>query len=204
MGEGESFGLPAKDLRTLRGLHTPVKIQRFLDGLTYQYADTAWSPQRALRERKGHCLEGALIAASALRLHGYPPLLMDLESVRDDDHVLAIYRERGLWGAVAKSNYSGLRARAPIYRTLRELALSYFPSYFNLRGEHSLRAYSCAVDLRRIDHLNWMTAEENLWCVTDLLIAARHYALFPDKVARALPRVDRRSFEAGLVGTVKH
>jgi hypothetical protein len=199
-----TFGLTPKDLRTLRALNTPVRIQRFLDDLPYQYSDTAWSPQRALRERRGHCLEGALIAAAALRLHGHPPLLMDLESVRDDDHVLAIYRERGLWGSVAKSNYSGLRARAPIYRTPRELALSYFPSYFNLRGEHSLRAYSRPVNLTRIDHHHWMTAEDDLWCVADLLIAARHYPLFPDKVARALPGVDRRMFQAGLVGSVKH
>ena len=199
-----TFGLTPKDLRTLRALATPVRIQRFLDQLPYQYSNTAWSPAHALRERRGHCLEGALIAAAALRLHGHPPLLMDLESVRDDDHVLALYRERGLWGSIAKSNYSGLRARAPIYRTLRELALSYFPSYFNLRGEHSLRNYSVPINLTRIDHLHWMTAEENLWCVTDLLIAARHYPLFPDKVARTLPRVDRRTFQAGLVGSVKH
>ena len=91
------FGLTAENFRTLRALKTPAKIQKFLDALPYQYADTAWSPQRALRERKGHCLEGALIAAAALRVSGYPPLLVDLEAVRDDDHVLAVYREHGLW-----------------------------------------------------------------------------------------------------------
>jgi len=89
----ETFGLTSENLRELRALKTPVRIQKFLDALTYQYGDTAWSPQRVLRERKGHCLEGALLAAAALRLNGYPPLLMDLEAVRDDDHVLAIYRE---------------------------------------------------------------------------------------------------------------
>jgi hypothetical protein len=201
---GEGFGLSAKDLRTLRALNTPVKIQKFLDGMTYQYADTAWSPQRALRERKGHCLEGALVAAAALRVNGHPPLVMDLESVRDDDHVVALYRERGLWGGIAKSNYAGLRFRAPVYRTLRELAMSYFENYYNLRGERSLRSYSVAVDLSRLDGKGWMTSEADVWCVPDLLIAVRHYALFPDKVARALPRLDRRSFEAGLHGTVKH
>jgi hypothetical protein len=200
----ETFGLAARDLRTLRSLNSPVKIQRFLDALTYQYADTAWSPQRALRERKGHCLEGALIAASAFRLNGHPPLLMDLEAVRDDDHVIALYRERGLWGGVAKSNYAGLRFRAPVYRTLRELALSYFEHYYNLRGERTLRSYSVAVNLARLDSQNWMTSEEDVWCVPELLIAARHFPLFSDKVARSLPRLDRRSFEAGQHGRIDH
>ena len=199
-----SFGLSAGDLRTLRGLKTPARIQKFIDALEYQYADTAWSPQRVLRERKGHCLEGALLAAAALRVNGRPPLLMDLESVHDDDHVVAVYRERGLWGGIAKSNFAGLRFRAPVYRTLRELALSYFEQYYNLRGERTLRSYSVPVNLKRLDDRHWMTSEEDVWCVPELLIAARHYALISDKVARALPRVDRRSFEAGMHGWTKH
>ena len=200
----KDFGLSAKDVRTLRSLNTPVKIQKFIDALTYQYADTAGSPQRVLRERAGHCLEGALLAAAAFRINGRPPLVMDLEGVRDDDHVVTLYRERGLWGAVAKSNYAGLRFRAPVYRTLRELAMSYFEHYYNLRGERTLRAYSAAVNLARLDSKNWMTSEEEVWCVPEALIAARHFELFPHKVARDLPRLDRRSFEAGKYGRVDH
>ncbi len=200
----ESFGLLPGDLRTLRALKTPAKIQKFVDAIEYQYADTAGSPARVLRERKGHCLEGALIAAAALRVNGHSPLVMDLEAVRDDDHVVALYRERGLWGGIAKSNFAGLRFRAPIYRTLRELALSYFEHYYNLRGERTLRSYSMPVNLARLDNQHWMTDEKDVWCVPELLIAARHYDLFPDKVARALPRLDRRSFEAGMHGRVKH
>ena len=200
----ESFGLSPENFRALRALKTPARIQKFIDALPYQYADTALSPQSALRERKGHCLEGALLAAAALRLNGHPPLLMDLEAVHDDDHVLAIYREGGLWGSIAKSNFAGLRFRAPVYRTLRELALSYFEHYYNLRGERTLRSYSVPVDLTRLDSQHWMTSEEDVWCVPEYLIAARHYPLFPDKVARALPRLDRRSFEAGMHGWKKH
>jgi len=200
----KSFGLSPENLRELRALKTPARIQKFVDALTYQYADTAWSPQRVLRERKGHCLEGALLAAAALRVNGHPPLLMDLEAVHDDDHVVAVYRESGLWGSIAKSNFAGLRFRAPIYRTLRELASSYFEHYYNLRGERTLRCYSGPVNLRRLDNRHWMTSEEDVWCVPELLIAARHYPLFPDRVARALPRVDRRSFEAGMHGWTKH
>jgi hypothetical protein len=191
-------------LRTLRALKTPARIQKFVDALDYQYADTAWSPAHVLRERKGHCLEGAILAAAALRVNGHPPLLMDLEAVRDDDHVVAVFREHGLWGGIAKSNFAGLRFRAPVYRTLRELALSYFENYYNLRGERTLRAYSQPVNLARLDRCRWMTSEEDVWCVPEALIAARHYPILPDKVARALPRVDRRSFEAGKHGWVRH
>ena len=203
-GRHESFGLPPRNLRTLRALNTPARIQQFVDALPYQYANTAWSPRRVLRERKGHCLEGALLAAAALRINGHPPLLMDMEAVHDDDHVVAIYRECGLWGSIAKSNFAGLRFRAPIYRTLRELALSYFEHYYNLRGERTLRSYSRPVNLARLDSRHWMTSEEDVWCVPECLSAARHYPLFPDKVARALPRLDRRSFEAGMHGWTKH
>ena len=198
------FGLSLEHLRTLRALNTPARIQQFIDALQYQYANTAWSPQRVLEERKGHCLEGAILAAAALRVQGHPPLLMDLEAVHDDDHVIAIYRERGLWGGIAKSNFAGLRFRAPVYRTLRELALSYFDHYYNLRGQRTLRAYSRPVNLAHLDRQNWMTSEEDVWCVPEALIAARHYALIPDKVARQLPRLDRRSFEAGMHGWIKH
>jgi hypothetical protein len=200
----ESFGLPPEISRALRRLNTPTRIQQFIDALPYQYGNTAWSPQRALRERKGHCLEGAMLAAAALRINGRPPLLMDLEAVHDDDHVVAIYRERGLWGGIAKSNFAGLRFRTPIYRTLRELALSYFEHYYNLRGERTLRSYSRPVNLERLDSRHWMTSEEDVWCVPEYLIAARHYPLFPEKVARGLPRLDRRSFEAGMHGWTKH
>jgi hypothetical protein len=204
LGKTRSFGLLPAELRTLRSLNTPARIQKFIDGLTYQYANTAGSPRRVLRERKGHCLEGALLAAAAFRVNGHPPLLMDLEAEHDDDHVVALYRERGLWGGVAKSNYAGLRFRAPVYRTPRELALSYFESYFNLRGERTLRAYSRPVNLAALDGRDWMTSEEQVWCVPELLIATRHYALIPRAVARALPRLDRRSFEAGTHGSIRH
>ncbi len=200
----EDFGLSAAELRMLRGLKTPALIQKFLDKMEYQYADTAGSVRWVLRERKGHCLEGALLAAAALRLQGHPPLLMDLETVRDDDHVLALYCEQGLWGSIAKSNYAGLRFRAPVYRTLRELAMSYFEDYYNPRGERTLRGYSQPVNLKRFDKQNWMTSEEDVWFVPEYLVKVKHSALFPHKVARALPRMDKRSYEAGMHGWVRH
>src|ERR1700722_15105140 len=158
----QGFGLSSENLLTLRTLKTPARIQKFLDALPYQYANTAWSPQHVLSARKGHCLEGALLAATALRVHGHPPLLMDLAAVRDDDHVVALYRENGRWGSIAKSNFAGLRFRAPVYRTLRELALSYVDHYYNLRGERTLRSYSAPVNLARLDKLHWMTSDEHV------------------------------------------
>ena len=120
------------------------------------------------RENTSHCFEGATLAAAALRANGYPALIFDLEAEHDTDHVVAIYRSHGHWGAIAKSNYTGCRYREPVYRTLRELALSYFDVYFNLRRERSLRTFSRPVNLARFDRQNWMTTDEPLWFIAEL------------------------------------
>ena len=203
-GAGHDPGFSPAELRKLRSLRSPHGIQRFLDDLPYHLADTAWSPRRVLRERTAHCFEGAIFAAAALRANGYPPLIFDLEAEQDTDHVIAIYRERGHWGALAKSNYSGCRYREPVYRTLRELALSYFDVYFNLRGDRSLRTYSRPVNLKRFDRLQWMTTEEPIWYIANYLFDVHHYRLITPAMARNLHRLDKRSYRAGLVGhTVK-
>jgi hypothetical protein len=186
-----------------RRLRSPEKIQRFLDDLAYNKergGPTCRSPRRVLRDRTGHCMEGALFGAAALRMLGHPPLLLDLEAVRDDDHVLAIFRLRGCWGAVAKSNFSGLRYREPVYRTLRELVMSYFEHYYNLRREKTLRNYSRPVNLLRFDRIAWMTAEEDVWPVPEYLCAIRHTPVLPPRMVRYLGRVDARLFSAGLMG----
>jgi hypothetical protein len=191
------------ELRILRRLATPEKIQRFLDELAYNKEKggaTCRSPRRVLRDRTAHCMEGALFGAAALRMIGHPPLLLDLEAVRDDDHVLAIFQSHGHWGAIAKSNYSGLRFREPVYRTLRELVMSYFEHYCNLKAEKTLRNYSRPVNLRRFDSIHWMTAEEDLWSVPEYLCTIAHTPLLPPRIVRRLGRVDARLFAAGLVG----
>jgi len=139
------------ELRKLRSLKTPYGIQRLLDDMPYHLEDTAWSPRRVLRENTSHCCEGAIFAAAALRVIGFAPLLLDFEAEHDTDHVLAIYRVNGHWGAIAKSNYSGCRYREPVYRSLRELAMSYFNLYFNMRRERTLRTFSRPVNLARFD-----------------------------------------------------
>jgi hypothetical protein len=140
------------------------------------------------------------LAAAALRIHGFPPLLLDLAAVRDDDHVLAVFRQHNHWGAIAKSNYSGLRFREPVYRTPRELALSYFEHYFNPSREKTLRKYSRPVNLARFDRINWMTSEEDLWPIGDHLIDIHHVPLLRNGAGRRFTRVDDRLFAAGLAG----
>ena len=202
----DSFGFSRDELAILRRLKTPERVQSFLDSdIGYNKeldGETCRSPRRVLRDRMAHCLEGALFAAATLRVHGYPPLLLDLEAVRDDDHVLAIFRQHGHWGAIAKSNYSGLRFREPVYRTLRELAISYFEHYYNLSGEKTLRNYSRPVNLRRFDGFGWMTAEEDVWEIPDYLTRIAHTPLLRPDLMRRLNRVDARLQAAGRLGGV--
>jgi hypothetical protein len=198
----EESGFTPRERRALRALGSPLGIQRALDAMPYHLAGTAWSPRRVLRERTAHCLEGAVFAAAALRVLGFPPLLLDLEAVQDTDHVVSVFRARGHWGAIAKSNFSGLRYREPVYRSLRELVMSYFEGYINLRGERTLRAYSRPVNLARFDRRRrgWMTSEGGLWWIAEHLLAIPHTPLLSLPMIRALSRADRRSLDAGLVG----
>jgi hypothetical protein len=177
-------------------------VQRFLDAIPYHLAGPAWSPRRVLRARTAHCLEGAIFAAVALRALGFPPLLLDLEAVRDTDHVLAIFQVRGHWGAIGKSNFSGLRYREPVYRSPRELAMSYFEDYMNYGGERTLRAVSRPIDLRRFDrtHPAWMTSDQELWFIPEHLLAVPHTPLVSSTMVRALSRVGSRSLTAALAG----
>jgi hypothetical protein len=199
---GGALGFTPRELRALRALKSPIGIQRALDAMPYHLASTAWSPRRVLRERTAHCLEGAVFAAAALRVLGFPPLLLDLEAVQDTDHVVAVFRVRDHWGAIAKSNFSGLRYREPVHRSLRELVMSYFEGYINLRGDRTLRAYSRPVDLARFDRRRpgWMTAEDDLWWIAEHLLEIPHTRLLRPPMVRALSRADRRSLAAGMVG----
>jgi hypothetical protein len=177
------------ELRKLRSLKDPYGIQKFLDDAPYHLADTAWSPRRVLAEK-----------TAALRANGYPPLLLDFEAEHDTDHVVAIFREKGCWGAVAKSNYAGCRWREPIHRTLRELAISYFNSYFNLRRERTLRRFSVPVNLRRFDGQNWMVTDKPVWFIVYHLFKIKHYSLISADQAKRLHRLDERLFQAECFG----
>jgi hypothetical protein len=193
-------GFTPKELRKLRSLKTPYGIQRHLDDMPYHLEDTSWSPRTVLRENTSHCFEGAIFAAAALRANGFPPLIVDFEAEHDTDHVVAVYRVNGHWGAIAKSNYTGCRYREPVYRTLRELAMSYFNIYFNLRRERTMRTFSRPVNLARFDRQHWMTSEKPIWFIVDYLFTIHHYRLLKPGMAKKLHRVDERLFQAEILG----
>jgi len=184
----------------LAKLDAPWKVQEFLDRIPYNTDHQTRAPRRVMRDRRAHCTEGAIFAAAALRFQGYPPLILDLRAENDDDHVIAVYRVRGSIGAVAKSNFSGLRFREPIYRSYRELAISYFELYFNTLGEKALRSYSRPLNLSRFDARHWMTTEEDLEWVGQRLDAMHHYPLLDATMVRNLRPVDKRLYDAGFMG----
>lgn len=194
------FGLSEEELVVLRKLNTPGKIQDFLDAFPSnlsRYSDSCSSPRMALRKGRAHCIEGAFIAATALWLHGKEPLLLDLKAKKPDfDHVVALYKHDGLWGAISKSNHPVLRFRDPIYRTLRELALSYFHEYaLATTGEKTLQSYSRSFSLKRFG-TDWITAEEHLWAIAEALDESQHYPLIPkgmEKHLRPVSKVERQT-----------
>jgi len=185
-----------------RQLNTPSKVQRFLDAIRYNTevdGETFRSPRRVLADRTANCIEGAVLAAAALRVQGEPPLIMDLTAVRDEDHVIAVFRKGSLWGAIGTSKFTGLRYREPVYRTLRELAMSYFEQYFNLAGERTLRGYGRPVNLARFDAMKWMTSAEALWPIAEHLERIPHISLVPPAAARRLTPLGPRLRAAGLL-----
>lgn len=196
------FGLTKAELVILKPLRTPAKIQDFLDALPINFEKnglTYLSPRRVLREGKAHCLEGALLAAAALWLHGEEPLLLDLKTTdNDEDHVVALYKRNGFWGAISKTNHASLRFRDPIYRTTRELAASYFHEYFlNQTGVKTLRSYSRPFKLKKFGE-EWVTAEENLDDLVAALDHSRHFPLFPKshlKLIRPASELERQAGE---------
>lgn len=176
------FGLNADETKILRRLTTPARVQDFLNTIPIRGAGGARcrSPRLVLKDQRAHCMEGAMLAALALRLQGRPPIIMDLKaSNRDFDHVVALFRERGRWGAVSHTNYAVLKYREPVYKTLRELALSFFHEYFTNDGHKNLRSYSGAFNLSQLDRRGWVTSQADVWYVPQLLDKARHFSIVP-------------------------
>jgi hypothetical protein len=188
------------ELRLLKRLGTPAAVQDYLDALPYRCEDGHLSARAALRDGRAHCFDGSLVAAAALRRAGLTPFLVDLCAVRDDDHMICAYQYRGRWGAVAKSNFPGLRLREPIFRTVRELVLSYFEFYFNMRGEKSLRSYSRPLRLPDPRACDWECDDAIGDHLVERLTALTHYQIVEERHERRLRRVDKRLFESQLVG----
>jgi len=190
----------AAEKALFKRLDAPLKIQGWLNSIHYDPEPGTRSPRWVIRERKANCFEGAIFAAAALRALGHPPFLVDMRSHNDDDHVLAVFRQNGGWGCIAKSNFTVLRFREPVYRTIRELMLSFFDVYFNSIGEKTLRAYSVPFDLSRFDAINWMTTDEDISDIGDALDKARHYPVMTRAQIRDLTLTDPALVKAGLIG----
>lgn len=175
-GRGEVL-LPS-ERRILSKLTSPKKIQDYLNSIPFNFehgGETCLSPRRVLREQRAHCMEGALLAALALRLHGHEPLILDLTSAaHDTDHIIVPFRQYGCWGAISKTNHSVLRYREPVYRTIRELVLSYFHEYFDTQGKKTLRSYTHPINLRRFDARGWVTDEQPLWYMVEYIMDLPH------------------------------
>lgn len=195
------FGIEKKELKILKKLDTPAKIQDFLDKMKINFeenGDTFLSPLSVLEKNTCHCVEGAVLAALALRVNGFPPLLLDLTAVKDDfDHVVAIFKKYGKWGAISKTNHAVLRYREPIYNSIRELAMSYFHEYFDDKGRKNLRSYSAPVNLKRFDKLGWMTAKEEIDYIPEYLAKVKHFPILNRKQIRNLRKADDIEIQAG-------
>ncbi|MDP9128712.1 MAG: hypothetical protein M3N08_10705 [Pseudomonadota bacterium] len=198
-GFEEKLGLTPAQAKQLKELKSPQQIQDYINSIPINFepeGDTCLSATEAIRQRRAHCIEGAFIAACALWMHGRPPLLMDLKAHGDDDHVVALYKHNGFWGAISKSNHVWLRWRDPVYRTLRELALSYFHEYVS-RQSKTLWSYSASFDLRRFAPETWISGKESCWAIATALDQARHYPLITAAQARNLRHRDPIEMRAG-------
>jgi hypothetical protein len=190
------------DLSLPSGLDSPVALQAFLDGIAYSAEPVYRCPRSVLRDGKAHCYDGAVLAAAALRRLGFPPLIVEMLPWvgHDDDHILAVFKVDGRWGAVAKSNFVGLRFRDPVFATVRELVMSYFESFFNLAREKTLRGYTLPLNLARFDRRHWTTRDETMDAIADGLERSRKVEILTPAMIERLALMDPRSFEAGLLG----
>ena len=196
--------LTKAEQRALLRLDTPNKIQLFLDDLVYASETIYRSPLRVLHELTCQCFDGAVFAAALLYRLGNPALIIDLlPNSRDDDHVLSLFRQNRRWGAVAKSNFTGLRFREPIYRDVRELVMSYFEHYYNVYREKTLRGYTLPLDLKAFDRRQWMTNDDTMELIAQQLDRRRRFSLLARPMIRQLSLVDKRSSQAGLYGANK-
>ena len=200
VAQAAHLGLTPAEYRTLKRLSTPARIQEFLNAIPCNHeigGETVLSVREVLRQRRAHCIEGAMVAAAAMWANGRVPLLMHLDCHESDyPHVIAVFRHGRHWGAISKTNGAPLRYRDPIYRSLRELVLSYFHEYSNRRGHKTLRSYSPPFDMRRIDPAEWVTAEKSCWKTHDRLAELRHYPLISRAQERLLARLDRFAHSA--------
>ena len=194
-----------EEIKLFRKLNTPSKIQDYLNSIPFNFeenGDTCMSPREVIRHNIAHCMEGAMLAFLLLEFHGYAPRIMDLRSVKkpyDDDHVVVVFKQFGCFGAISKTNHGVLRYREPIYKTIRELALSYFHEYFLHTGVKTLREYSRLFDLNHFNYLHWRTTENDLTDIPLYIDEIRHYPLLSHAQIKNLRLADPVEIEMGKI-----
>jgi hypothetical protein len=197
------FGLTKKEVDVLRRLNNPKKVQDFINKIPMNFdykKDTCMSPRQVLKKNKCHCIEGALLAAVALRLQGRKPIIVDLEANDEDyDHVIAVFKEDGKFGCITKTNHGVLRYREPVYRDIRELVMSFFHEYTNGTGKKTLRGYSIPVNLERFDKFGWMTSDEDVWYIPDYLTKIKHFKILNIKQIHNLRKMDKIEIKIGKI-----
>ena len=195
------FSWSSDERKVIRTLTSPIRIQHFLDGVKYSTESRYRSPRTVLKDKKAHCFDGAVFAAAMLSRIGYAPLIVDMQAVRDDDHVIAVFKKNGKFGAIAKSNFVGLRFREPIYRDVHELVMSYFESFYNLDKEKTLRQFTIPLDLSKYPHFEFDDdVMEEIGLKLSYIPVTR---LMTTVQIRSLQKVDERSYRAGMIGSVK-
>ena len=189
------------ETKLFRRLKSPQKIQDFINSLPINFeksGETCFSPRLVLRKKRAHCLEGAIFAAAVLWFNGQKPLILDLKAANsDDNHVVAVFKRGAYFGAISKTNHAVLRYREPIYKSVRELAMSYFHEYFLDSGKKTLRSYSALLDLGRFPNAEWITSEKNLWFIDNALEKTRHYPILNTRQIKSLRLADKLEIKAG-------
>jgi len=193
-----------EELAVLRELNTPSKIQEFLNNLKINFeeeGDTCMSPRNVLKQGKAQCMEGAILAAAILRINGFKSLIVDLEATKDDyDHAIAVFNQNGHWGCISKTNHAVLRYREPVYKTIRELVMSFFHEYFlDKNGKKTLRRYSMPVDLSQFDKFGWMISDEDVWYIPNYLTKVKHFNILNRSQINSLRKADEIEIKAGKI-----
>ncbi len=194
--------LDPKNWAIYTSLETPFAIQAYLDSLPYVGEDRNRSPLAVMQDCQCHCLDGGLLAALALQRIGFAPRIIDLvpEPYTDDDHVLAIYQIDGHYGSVAKSNFSALRFREPVYRSIRELVMSYFDVFFNVDGLKTMRGYTRPLNLTAFDRFAWQTTDAGVEQVSQRLYALKPVPVVTPTMVARLSKMDERAYQANMIG----
>lgn len=204
--DNKKIGLYDEEFQLLKSLDTPEKIQDFVSAIPHNFepdGDSCMSVREVLATRRAHCIEGALVAALAFWVNGERPLIMDMTATKDDyDHVITLFKYDGHWGAISKGNHAYVRYRDPVYRTLRELTMSYFHEYYDMNGIKTLRSFSSPVDLRKYHPHVWITGSGS-WKIAEDLDKVKHFTLLSKTQENLLRPIDALEKKAAQIAMFK-